>query len=868
MCLPGRHTITMGKIMAMDNFDLRSAKMYKAIWLENVLFFGLFSFFKKLFFWVAAIFFLIFAARFLDENFSLENGRKILGFGIIFLTLAVACFLKEKFFNLKLKKPVLPVDISLAVSSPTNYNLAEFLDFNTAKAINKAVKLSRSQEINSSSILYFIIDGSPNLRFVFSRLLLNLKEIKKPAKKRAKIALGPVIRFGKRISLSLDFQQTILAGLDIAKKKNKKRIEAGDLLCALAKTDSVLKDVLVQNNLKREDVENVVLWLEGLEEGLEREKRFWERENLAKIGTLAKQWTAGYTITLDKYAKDITESLRKKDIEFVGHKDEIKAMERILARTEENNVLIVGDPGTGRKSMIYDLVRKSLLGKSLEGVNYCRIMEIDMVFLTGQLDSAEEIEQVLGVIFREAMLAGNIILVVDEFHNYAGQIARPGVVDISGVLAPYLRIHNFRFIGITTYEGLHNYIEKNSSFSSFFKKVEVLPISKQETLALLERLVFVLEKKRNIFISYPAMREIIDLTDRYMPSLPFPEKAISALDEIAVYVSELGKERVVLPKHVAKIIAEKTEIPIGEMETKERDILLNLEDLIHQRIINQEEAVREISTAMRRARSELSERKGPMGCFLFLGPTGVGKTETAKALAEIYFGSERKMIVMDMSEFQDIKDIGRLIGSQSEQGLLATPVRENPFSIVLLDEIEKAHSNILNLFLQVLDEGRLTDGTGKKIDFKQTIIIATSNAGYEIILKALKEGTAWASLKQRILDFLFQEKIFRPEFINRFDGVVLFKPLSKDNLLGIAGLMLEKLKKGLAEKSIELTISDELKEKIVEFGYSPIFGARAMKRVIQEKVENILATAVISGKISKGSRVEINPENFELIINS
>ena len=374
--------------------------MYKAIWLENVLFFGLFSFFKKLFFWVAAVFFLIFAARFLDENFSLENGRKILGFGIIFLTLAVACFLKEKFFNLKLKKPVFPVDISLAVSSPANYNLAEFLDFNTAKAINKAVKLSRSQEINSSSILYFIIDGSPNLRFVFSRLLLNLKEIKKPAKKRAEIALGPVIRFGKRISLSLDFQQTILAGLDIAKKKNKKRIEAEDLLCALAKTDSVLKDVLVQNNLKREDVENVVLWLEGLEEGLEREKRFWDRENLAKIGTLAKQWTAGYTITLDKYAKDITESLRKKDIEFVGHKDEIKAMERILARTEENNVLIVGDPGTGRKSMIYDLVRKSLLGKSLEGVNYCRIMEIDMVSLTGQLDSAEEIEQVLGGLFR------------------------------------------------------------------------------------------------------------------------------------------------------------------------------------------------------------------------------------------------------------------------------------------------------------------------------------------------------------------------------------------------------------------------------------------------------------------------------------
>ncbi len=843
------------------------------VWLENFISFRLLGFFKKLFFWTAIVCFFIFATEILNNDFSSDNGRKILGFAIIFLAISGTLFLKEKFFNSKLKNPVLPADISSAVSSPASYNLAEFLDFNSAKAASRAIKLSRSSEINSSALLYFIIDANPNLRFVFNRLLLDLKEIKKQAKKRAEIALGPVVRFGKGISLSPDFQQTILAGLDIAQKKNKKRIGVGDLLFALAKTDSVLKDVLIQNNLKEEDVGNIVLWLESAEESIEKETRFWGRGNLAKIGSLAKQWTAGYTITLDKYARDITESLRKKDIEFVGHKEEIKAMERILARREENNVLIVGEPGTGRKSMIYDLTQRCLLGKSLEGVNYSRIMELDMVSLTSKLDSAEEIEQVLGAIFREASLAGNIILVVDEFHNYIGQIARPGVVDISGVLAGFLRIPDFRFIGITTYEGLHNNIEKNPSLLSLFGKVEAPAVSKQETLILLERLVFVLEKKHKIFISYPAMREIIDFTDRYMPSLPFPEKAISVLDEIAAYVSGLGKEKVVLPKHVAKIIAEKTEIPVGEMETKERDILLNLEDLIHQRIINQEEAVREISTALRRARSELSVRKGPMGCFLFLGPTGVGKTETAKALAEIYFGSEKKMIVMDMSEFQDIKDIGRLIGSQSEQGLLATPVRENPFSIVLLDEIEKAHPNILNLFLQVLDEGRLTDGAGRKINFKQTIIIATSNAGYEIILKALKEfrfernptgqalkeGGAWASLKQKMLDFLFQEKIFRPEFINRFDGVVLFKPLSKDNLLGIAGLMLEKLKKGLAEKNIELVICDKLKEKIVELSYSPIFGARAMKRVIQEKVENALATAIISGKISKGSRVEINP---------
>ena len=260
------------------------------------------------------------------------------------------------------------------------------------------------------------------------------------------------------------------------------------------------------------------------------------------------------------------------------------------------------------------------------------------------------------------------------------------------------------------------------------------------------------------------------------------------------------KDKIVLPSHVAKIITEKTQIPVGEIETKEKQILLNLESLIHGRIINQEEAVKEVSAALRRARAEVTVRKGPMGCFLFLGPTGVGKTETSKALAEIYFGSEERMIRLDMSEFQTMPDIPRLLGAPGQEGLLTTPVRENPFSLILLDEIEKAHPNILNLFLQVLDEGHLTDGQGRKVDFKNSIIIATSNAGYQIILEALKEETEWSEVKQKLLDFLFQEGIFRPEFINRFDAVVVFKPLSKENLLDIAGITAPKIKSQFKRK--------------------------------------------------------------------
>jgi ATP-dependent Clp protease ATP-binding subunit ClpA len=321
-----------------------------------------------------------------------------------------------------------------------------------------------------------------------------------------------------------------------------------------------------------------------------------------------------------------------------------------------------------------------------------------------------------------------------------------------------------------------------------------------------------------------------------------------------------------LPQHIAEIFSKKTQIPVGEIEEKERNILLNLEKLIHQRIINQEEAVTEVATAMRRARTKITVRKGPMGCFLFLGPTGVGKTETSKALAEIYFGSEEKMIRLDMSEFQNVNDIPRLLGAPGQEGLLTTPVREQPFSLILLDELEKAHPNILNLFLQVLDEGHLTDGLGRKVDFKNSIIIATSNAGYQIILQALSDPNKWANLKKDLLDYLFQEGIFHPEFVNRFDAVVVFKPLTQENLLAVADLLLKKLKQNLKEKEIDLVITEPLKQKIVELGYNPVFGAREMRRVVQDKIENVLAQAILTGEIKKGCRVEIDPNNFTLKI--
>ncbi|MGB9743357.1 MAG: AAA family ATPase [Minisyncoccales bacterium] len=846
-------------------FNLKQAGIYQAIKWNKSLLFRILKICRKLFLIFFIFIFLIFLYGFIAEVISFQFQKITLGLSIILFVFYLISCLEEIFFNTKLKKPKLPAVIEEVLSASERFNLAEFLSFDAAQIIDKTIRFCRQKKnipLTATALFYNLIDNK-KLSFVFNRALLNNKEIKKFVAEYFK-TIAP--QSDAEFFYTPDFQETIFESLNLAKEKNHQRLEIGDLITALAKTDLIFKKILVDYQLKFNDIKNLVRWLEKLEEETIKQKRFWEWNNLVRKGSLGREWVAGYTPTLDKFSTDISVLVKKRNFpEIIGHQEEIKSMERILARTEINNVLIVGEAGSGRKSMIYALAKKSLLGESLPELNYKRVVQLDLTALLTQLASLDEIESILDAIFREVLTAGNVILVIDEIHNFIGGGAKLGAIDISNILASYLASPAFPIVAITTFEGLHKNLEQNSSILSLFEKVEVAEISLEETLELLQNLSLVLEQKNKRFVSYQALRDIIAYCDKYLPAIPFPEKAMDLLDEAMIYLNQT-KEKVLLSKHIAEIFSKKTQIPVGEIEEKERKVLLNLEKLIHERIINQEEAVMEVATALRRARTKISVRKGPMGCFLFLGPTGVGKTETSKALAEIYFGSEERIIRLDMSEFQNINDIPRLLGAPGQEGLLTTPVREQPFSLILLDELEKAHPNILNLFLQVFDEGHLTDGLGRKVDFKNSIIIATSNAGYQIILQALSDKNKWVTIKKDLLDYLFREGIFRPEFINRFDAVVIFKPLTQENLLLIADLLFKKLKQNLKEKEIELVIAEPLKKKIVELGYDPVFGARQMRRVIQDKIENVLAQAILSGEIKRGYRVEINPENFQLQI--
>jgi len=812
--------------------ELKKSKILEKSRAQKNLLFRFVKIEKKIFLFLTLISFL------LSFNFP-----KFWGLFFIFLSFWWFSFWREIFLETKLKSFL-----------EKKEKLIDFLSFEVARSLYFAFKFVRSKKIlqvNSSLFLYFLLkESEPKLNFVFLRLLINRKELQekllKDETKEEISEMLPEIR--KEVA-----------------EKEKAKIEGINAISFLVEKNKVLKNFLVEKNLKPEEVKETIRWSEILEEEFLEAKKWYKYENLLSLGTIGREWATAFTPLLDRFSTDyLTFVKREKFKKIFVHQEKLKEVERILTQPEKNDVLIVGEAGSARRSIVLALARDLALGKGPKEINFKRIVLLDLQNLIASSQTQEILKVYLNQIFAE-VIRGEIILVIDDLYKFVGTKNEKeiGVMDISSVLSSFLPLPQFKMIGITTPEGLHKSIETVPGFLENFEMVEIPEVSKEETLQILEDRALRLEQNYKVFFSFQSLFEIVELCEKYIPQEPFPEKAIEVLDALAVQVS--GRtQKIVFPEDVAKLITERTKIPVGEVERTEREKLLNLEGLIHQRIIDQDMAVKEISEALRRARAEIKARKGPMGSFLFLGPTGVGKTETAKALAEIYFGSEKEMIRLDMSEFQNLEDIERLIGKESQEGLLTTPVKERPFSLILLDEFEKAHPNILNLFLQVFDEGHLTDGTGKKVFFKNTLIIATSNAGAELIFKAVSEKKDWQKMKEELINHLVENRIFKPELLNRFDGVILFSSLSKENLMDISELLLKKIQKSLAEKGIEFLISEKLKEKIVELSYDPRFGAREMQRVIDEKVGNVLAKALLEDKIKRGEKITINPETFEI----
>jgi len=838
-------------------FDLKKSKINRGIGVKMLLFLS------RTFRTISLIVFLASFAYLIQGLFTdILPVEDFLSANLFFIVFSFFSFLLFFNFALFLKRCIQKTKKIDSTFEGLEMNIADFLSIESASIVKKAIRLAKKKkiEVNSSILLYFLLNQrNTKINFILNRILLNKKALLLEVKKN--MLNTKDIYEGTGLTYSLD--DFMLEAAKATIRRRGENIKTNDIFSALSKIEPNLKEALRRKKLKKEDIDNLNFWQESLFKKIRDNERWWDRENLSKVGSVARDWASGFTPTLDRYSSDLTDFVRRSGFaEIIGHEKETAQAERVLVRENENNVLLVGDNGVGRASIVRSIAQRCYLNKSLPELNSKRFVELSMSSIITKAGSLDEIEVILDQCLREASYASNIILVLSDFDNYINDSEKAGSADISSLISPYLRIGEFKFIAITSYKGLHKYIELKPQVLSLFQKITVSEASKDETILLLEKEIPFMEYKYKIFITYPTILKIIELSEKYIQDSPFPKKAIMLLDDVAVYVSGL-KEKIVTEIHVENVISEKTEIPVGNITADERDILLNLENLIHERIINQVEAVDEISASLRRARSQIKTKNGPMGTFLFLGPTGVGKTETAKALAEVYFGSESKMIRFDMSEFQTDNDIRRFIGDEKDIGLLATKVKETPFALVLFDEIEKSHPNILNLLLQILDEGFMTNSIGRRVDFQNTIIIATSNAGYQIILDGIKENKPTESLRQEILDYIFKEGIFRPELVNRFDAMVIFRALTKENLFKIADLRFKKLQQNLLRKQINLEVPDKLKMKIVELSYNPQFGAREMRRVIQDKVENALAKAFLADDVKEGDTIYID-EDFKI----
>ena len=792
---------------------------------------------------------------------SLNHYYLLEGLFLIFLSLSFSWYYKALFYQTRLIQPKLKVNLS---QTQLKGNLASFLDGESAVLLKEIIKLYRTSlsAIPAVSVSLLLLKPFPAVKFAFYRLGLSPKRFSAEWLENSKRQ--------KRVLPSLE--KILLAAAQEALKEKHSRLGIVDILTALGRYDASFTQVLIQHNLDANDFQHVLEWYERLYQKSKQRQKFWTLKNLLRKGSLAVNWAAAYTLTIDRYATNWTRlaRLENPDLSILGHQKEIEQIEDILDKSGFNNVLLVGVPGSGRRDIILSLASRSFWGTTPLDLKKKRILELNIDSIINELPSREAVELTLEKCFQEAVLAGNVILVIDNLENYVNP-DNPSEINISTTLGRYLHSSRFQVIALASYRGLHQAIEKQPSLLNLFNKVEVEPLTANQTLRLLELRVPQYEAHYNQFILYQTLKKVVTYSARYFQDKPFPQKALDLLDEVLVYAKRSPvRDHIAWPKYVDAVVTEKTQIPVGQIVSSERETLVNLENLIHQSLVNQDEAVSDIASALRRARTEVTaERNKPMGSFLFLGPTGVGKTETAKALARVYFGSEKRIIRMDMAEFQKVDDINHFIGDEKRPGILTSQVRENPFSLVLFDEIEKAHPDILNLFLTVLDEGYLADSWGRKVSFADAIIIATSNAGADLIWEDIQKDQKLNLIKQQLMAYLVNHNIFRPEFINRFDALVVFKPLTPANLMAIAQLKLEKLAKMLHEtKKINFLITEDLKKKIVQLGYNPAFGARAMNRVIENKVENALAQAILAGRIKKGDKVKIKADTFQVVVAS
>jgi len=652
----------------------------------------------------------------------------------------------------------------------------------------------------------------------------------------------------------------------------EKFIEPRTLFSALSFIDNEkIKRLFNLFSIAPNDLENALIF------GRFQRKFKWLKHLPPSLGGFANQpykirhrfmnraWTARPTPLLDEYAVDFTDLAREQKAGFlIGHEAEYDRIIDVLSRKSKPNALLVGEPGSGKESLIAHLAFEIIKDKVPNSLFDKRLVALKIGNLISGA-SAEEVSARVNQVIREIIMAGNIILYIPDIHNLS-KTSGPQYLSAADILVPVIVGDAFPLIGSTYPKEFKRMAESQSDFANAFEVIRVNEISENEAVKLLTYESIILENQYKIIISFGAIKQAVFLAHKYFHQKLLPSGAEDILKEALADATQKGNKVLQIDDIIA-IAERKTNIPIHKAGKKEVERLLNLEKTIHQNLINQEEAVKAVSCAFREYRSGLSRQGGPIAVFLFVGPTGVGKTELSKILTKIQFGSENMMLRFDMSEYQDKQTIFRFIGSPDGKlaGSLTEAVIQKPYSLILLDEFEKAHPDILNLFLQVFDDGRLTDNLGRTIDFTNTVIIATSNAHSEFIKTHIEAHTPFETiaeeLKKKLTDY------FKPELLNRFSDIIMFKPLSPENIEAIAKLQLDELARTCSEnQGMKLSFDEAVIKKIAELGYDPVFGARPLRGVISEKIRSVLAEKILKGEVEKGGTVRLMIEEGEIKI--
>ena len=718
-----------------------------------------------------------------------------------------------------------------------------------------------------------------------------------------------------------------------AKLFNVEKVGTEHILLALLEDDKTISSrILAALNIDLRKVKNITYRTMGVDATTANRTR-------KKLALSEKKQDNG-TPTLDELARDLTEMVRKDQIDpVVGRDNEIKRVVQILSRRTKNNPVLLGEPGVGKTAVAEGFSQKIVNGEVPDSLKNKRVMMLDMGSLVAGTKYRGEFEDRLKKIIEEIREDGNVILFIDEMHTLIGAGGAEGAIDASNILKPALARGEVQVIGATTLNEYQKYVEADAALERRFASVTINEPTPEVALTILKGLRPKYEKHHQLQITDEALESAVKLSKRYIASRFLPDKAIDLMDEAAARVrinnsqkvdkvsaikkklSELSQEKTeallkedfekaaeirneelkiqeklekqiqrdkdeedsnnyrvkVTAEDIAEVVSEWTGVPVTQINRSEGDRLIRLEKILHNRVIGQDEAVKAVSKAIRRARSGLKDPTRPIGSFMFLGPTGVGKTELAKALAEAMFGSEDSMIRIDMSEYMEKYTTSRLIGSPpgyvgyDEGGQLTEKVRNNPYSVVLLDEVEKAHNDVFNILLQVLDDGFLTDSKGRKVDFRNTIIIMTSNLGATALRDEKSVGFGakdvsddYEAMAAKVRETL--KKTFRPEFLNRLDETVVFHSLNKEEIHQIVKLMAKNIIDRIKEQNINLKITPAAIDIVAEAGFDAEYGARPIRRVLQDKIEDLLSEELLAGNIETGATVTIGAKKGEITI--